>query len=60
MIFGDYESQTLLALFEDRNKARQSTIVIMSDVNNINTSSHSTTTFVKILREELRKRVLTC
>lgn len=60
MIFGDFESQTLLALLEDRNKAKQSTILVMSDVDNINTNSRSTTTFVRSLREELRKRVISC
>lgn len=60
MIFGDFESQTLLALLEDRNKAKQSTIIVISDVDNINTNSHSTTTFVRSLRDELRKRVITC
>lgn len=60
MIFGDFESQTLLALLEDRNKAKQSTIIVMSDVDNINTNSRSTTTFVRSLREELRKRVISC
>lgn len=60
MIFGDFESQTLLALLEDRNKAKQSTIIVMSDVDSINTNSRSTTTFVRSLREELRKRVISC
>ena len=60
MIFGDFESQTLLALLEDRDKAKQSTILVMSDVDNINTNSRSTTTFVRSLRDELRKRVISC
>ena len=60
MIFGDFESQTLLALLEDRNEAKQSTIIVMSDVDSINTNSRSTTTFVRSLREELRKRVISC